>query len=255
MVDSSRPSAPLPSSGPRPGPDGAGPLGALPDGATAVAPDDARVADAAVARAQRWLRTSRGPRPAEVGRREAAATSSLAALLHDPSGVAFTMGFVDEVARPEDDRVAAKALRRLVSPAGGGAPGRAFMSPVDAALLRAGTVAAGIAPSIAMPVARLRLRQLVGHLVFDADGDHLQRRLKRAREVGVRLNLNLLGEAVLGQGEADNRLARTHELLANPSVDYVSIKVSSVVAQLNPRMPWTFGDAEVSVEDIDLGVG
>ncbi|CAM3879195.1 proline dehydrogenase family protein [Tsukamurella ocularis] len=223
MVDSSRSSAPLPSAGT-----------VRPDAGVA-APGDEQVVDAAVARAQRWLRTSRGPRPAEVGRREAAATSSLAALLHDPSGVAFTMGFVDEVARPEDDRVAAKALRRLVSPAAGGAPGRAFMSPVDAALLRAGTVAAGIAPSIAMPVARLRLRQLVGHLVFDADGDHLQRRLRRAREVGVRLNLNLLGEAVLGQGEADNRLARTHELLANPAVDYVSIKVSSVVAQL---VPW-----------------
>ena len=27
-----------------------------------------------------------------------------------------------------------------------------------------------------------------------------------------------------------------------------------VVAQLNPRMPWTFGDAEISVEDVDLGV-
>ena len=27
-----------------------------------------------------------------------------------------------------------------------------------------------------------------------------------------------------------------------------------VVAQLNPRMPWTFGDAEVSVADLDLGV-
>lgn len=27
-----------------------------------------------------------------------------------------------------------------------------------------------------------------------------------------------------------------------------------VVAQLNPRMPWTFGDAEISVDDIDLGV-
>jgi len=216
MVESSRPSAPLPSPG-------------VPSD-----PVDGLV-DAAVARAQRWLRTSRGARPAEVGRREAAATSSLAALLHDPSGVEFTMGFVDQVARPEDDHVAAKALRRLVSPAAGGAPGRAFMSPVDAALLRAGTVAAGIAPSIAMPVARLRLRQLVGHLVFDAEGEKLQRRLRRAREAGVRLNLNLLGEAVLGQGEADNRLARTHELLANPSVDYVSIKVSSVVAQL---VPW-----------------
>ena len=27
-----------------------------------------------------------------------------------------------------------------------------------------------------------------------------------------------------------------------------------VVAQLNPRMPWTYGDAEVDVADIDLGV-
>ncbi|WP_235529416.1 acetyl-CoA hydrolase/transferase family protein [Nocardioides sp. Soil774] len=27
-----------------------------------------------------------------------------------------------------------------------------------------------------------------------------------------------------------------------------------VVAQLNPRMPWTFGDAEISLDDIDLGV-
>lgn len=198
-----------------------------------VAGDDPAVVDAAVTRADRWLRTSRGPRPTEVGRREAAATSSLAALLHDPNGVEFTMGFVDQVARPEDDRVAAKALRRLVSPTDGSTA--AFMGGVDSALLRVGTVAAGIAPSIAMPVARARLRQLVGHLVFDADGDKLRRRLDRAREVGVRLNLNLLGEAVLGQGEADSRLRRTHELLADPAVDYVSIKVSSVVAQL---IPW-----------------
>ncbi|SDQ39537.1 L-proline dehydrogenase [Tsukamurella pulmonis] len=231
MVDSSRPSPSVPT-GAVPG----SPLSSSGTGAVlGTGPGtDRAVVDAAVGRARRWLQVSRGPRPADVGRREAAATSSLAALLHDPSGVEFTMGFVDQVARPEDDHVAAKALRRLVSPAAGGAPGRAFMSPVDAALLRAGTVAAGIAPSIAMPVARLRLRQLVGHLVFDADGDKLQRRLRRAREAGVRLNLNLLGEAVLGQGEADNRLARTHELLSNPSVDYVSIKVSSVVAQLNP---------------------
>ncbi|WP_248490029.1 hypothetical protein [Tsukamurella sp. PLM1] len=68
-----------------------------------------------VARARRWLTAARGRRPAEVGRREAAATTSLAALLHDPSGVEFTMGFVDRVARPEDDVVAATALRRLVS--------------------------------------------------------------------------------------------------------------------------------------------
>src|SRR5690606_32470560 len=47
-----------------------------------------------------------------------------------------------------------------------------------------------------------------------------------------RLNLNLLGEAVLGIEEADRRLANTRELLAREDVDYVSIKVSAVSGKL-----------------------
>ncbi len=43
-----------------------------------------------------------------------------------------------------------------------------------------------------------------------------------------------LGEAVLGEAEADRRLARTSALLDQPDVDYVSVKVSSVVSQIDP---------------------
>src|SRR5206468_1849568 len=57
---------------------------------------------------------------------------------------------------------------------------------------------------------------------------------------GNRLNLNLLGEAVLGEKEAARRLAGTRELLARDDVDYVSIKVSSVVSQLSM---WSFDEA------------
>src|SRR5699024_8774234 len=57
---------------------------------------------------------------------------------------------------------------------------------------------------------------------------------------GIDLNVNLLGEAILGEGEAARRLEGTHKLLARDDVDYVSIKVSSTVA---PHNHWAFDEA------------
>jgi RHH-type proline utilization regulon transcriptional repressor/proline dehydrogenase/delta 1-pyrroline-5-carboxylate dehydrogenase len=50
----------------------------------------------------------------------------------------------------------------------------------------------------------------------------------------VKLNINLLGEAVLGEAEAGRRLDDITELLGRPDVDYVSVKVSSPVAPHSP---------------------
>ena len=38
------------------------------------------------------------------------------------------------------------------------------------------------------------------------------------------------------------------------AVEAARARGALVVAQLNPQMPWTFGDAELAVEDIDIGV-
>ena len=57
--------------------------------------------------------------------------------------------------------------------------------------------------------------------------------LDKAKEDGFTLNLNLLGEAVLGESEAQSRLDDILDLLKNPKVDYVSVKASAVVSQLN----------------------
>jgi len=56
----------------------------------------------------------------------------------------------------------------------------------------------------------------------------------------IRLNVNLLGEAILGEQEAARRLEGTRRLLERDDVDYVSIKVSATVA---PHSPWAFKDA------------
>jgi acyl-CoA hydrolase len=53
----------------------------------------------------------------------------------------------------------------------------------------------------------------------------------------------------------DGRVSLGLEVNVLPAaIEAARARGALVVAQLNPRMPWTFGDAEVSVDDIDLGV-
>ena len=177
---------------------------------------------AAVARAHDWL---------EEGKESTSgshATEQLAALVRDPNGVGFTMDFVDRVARPESNKVAANAMRKITE-----APD--FLGEFNKALLNLGSFFAPYFPWIVMPMARARMRQMVGHLVLDAGSHALNKRLEEANAEGVQLNLNLLGEEVLGEKEAKDRTRRTIELIRNPNVTYVSVKASSLCSQLNHR--------------------
>lgn len=171
-----------------------------------------------------WLADA-ATRPADPGARR------LAAVLRDPRGLEFTVGFIDRVIRPEDAGVAARALRELA----GSTP--RFLPPHLRLGLKLGALASAVAPGVVIPVVRKVLRQMVGHLLIDATDAKLGKAIGRLRADGVRLNINLLGEAVLGEREAARRLTGTRELLARPDVDYVSMKVSAATA---PHSPWAF---------------
>ncbi|PWD50274.1 aldehyde dehydrogenase [Serinibacter arcticus] len=175
----------------------------------------------AIELAARWAAA-----PADAA--ENAASHRLGQLVADRTGLDLAVAFVDKVARPEDTAVAARELAAL--------PARAaasFLTPSDRLLLGVGQRVARLVPSVVVPLARLRLRQLVGHLVVDADDAALTRHLARSRADGYRLNINLLGEAVLGEREAASRVDRTIALVQRDDVDYVSIKVSSLVSQIS----------------------
>lgn len=179
----------------------------------------------AVALAHRWMATT----AADETPAERRATGRLSALVADPAGLELAMRFVDRVARPQDDRVAARELAGLGDRA---ADAAAFLGTSDRVLLGLGSRVAPLLPTAVVPAARIRLRQLVGHLVADA-GPGLAGHIAHARRDGFRLNLNLLGEAVLGEDEANRRLRRVQDLVARPDVDYVSVKVSAVASQLS----------------------
>ena len=180
---------------------------------------------------QRWLAESE-THPVEP------AAQRLAEVLKDPRGLDFTVGFVDGVMRPEDLSVAGRKLAEIaeITPT--------LLPWVLRSAIKTGGFFAPKLPGVVVPISRRVLRAMVGHLVLDATPSKLGPAIAKLRKSGNRLNLNLLGEAVLGEREAGHRLQGTRDFLARDDVDYVSIKVSSVVSQLSM---WSFDEAVADV--------
>ena len=155
------------------------------------------------------------------------AAQRLSAVLSHPNGLDFTVGFVDRVIRTEDTKAAASALAEL----GQLAPDT--LSSLDRAQIRAGSALAKTLPDVVVPAARARMRSMVGHMVVDARDKPFGKAVAAIKQDGHRLNINLLGEAVLGEAEADKHLQDTVDLLRREDVDYVSIKVSSIASQIS----------------------
>ena len=187
----------------------------------------ADVAEDVIALVRRWL-TEASSYPVD------AAAARLAGVLKDPNGLDFTVGFVDGVIRPEDLRVAAANLKQLAPKV------PSFLPWYMRKAVGLGGVMAPVLPQVVVPIARKVLREMVGHLIIDASEAKLGGAIKKIKREGVNLNVNLLGEAILGEGEAARRLEGTTTLLARDDVDYVSIKVSSTVA---PHNHWAFDEA------------
>lgn len=190
------------------------------------------LADDAIALVQKWLIEAKDHPVDKSAQR-------LADVLRDQNGLDFTVGFVDGVVRPEDLRAAAKRLSELkpITPR--------FLPAHLRAAIGLGSTMARPLPGVVVPLARRILRQMVSHLIIDATDSKLGPAIGRVKKPGTRLNVNLLGEAILGAAEAERRLTGIHELLDRPDVDYVSVKVSATVA---PHNHWAFDEAVDHIE-------
>ncbi|WP_449409078.1 proline dehydrogenase family protein [Microbacterium maritypicum] len=193
---------------------------------TPSAPASDTLAERAIELARRWVAEA-----AAVDVDPAAAR--LAGVLQDANGLPFTLGFVDGVMRPESLGAAASQLHRIAPIVPD------FLPWYLRSAVKIGGGMAPVLPAPVVPIARRVLREMVGHLVVDARPAKLGPAIAKIRESGARLNLNLLGEAVLGEAEAKRRLDGIHDLIRRPDVDYVSVKVSAIMSHISM---WAFDD-------------
>ncbi|MFC0581568.1 proline dehydrogenase family protein [Micrococcoides hystricis] len=168
----------------------------------------------------------------------------LTELLQTEEGLTFLVDFIDGVIRTEDAGVAARMLSELVNDLPADVR-RSLPAPLKLALQAAGKTAT-LAPTLVMGTVKRALRAMLGELLVNVNEPTLSRFLNKSQAAGKKLNINLLGEAILGKAEAARRLAGATDLLARDDVDYISLKVSAVVA---PHNPWNFEPAVEQIVD------
>ena len=160
---------------------------------------------------------------------EIAQARRLARMMEDPRGKQLTIALIDQAFRSRRPARIADQISYLLERYG--AP--QFMEWWERVGLMLGGVMAHYLPSVVVPPIVARLRHETQSLILPAEEEELQRYVAERRGAGIRLNLNLLGEAILGEGEAARRLEAYLALLAREDVEYISVKVSSVFSQIN----------------------
>jgi RHH-type transcriptional regulator, proline utilization regulon repressor / proline dehydrogenase / delta 1-pyrroline-5-carboxylate dehydrogenase len=185
--------------------------------------DDARVARA-IEIADELLRAA----SASITRAERRRQDRLGRLVADPAGRELVQRLTDEVLRLDRPGPAAKRFAAL---AGDGIP--RSLGRGDRLLMAVGARLGRVAPAVVMPLVRRRILAETRGLVIAAGDNSLTRHLRGRARAGMQLNLNVLGEAILSDAEAEQRIARVIATLQRPDVDYISVKISAICALLD----------------------
>ena len=150
-------------------------------------------------------------------------------MMTDPMGKVMTMALSDQAFRSHNPARINDQIRHLIE--GYGVP--SFFADWEQAALELGTRVGQYIPHVVVPFVVAKLRAETSSVILPGEEDPFRSYLEKRRQTGTRLNLNHLGEAILGEGEAQRRLQAYLRLLARPDVEYISVKISSIFSQIN----------------------
>jgi RHH-type proline utilization regulon transcriptional repressor/proline dehydrogenase/delta 1-pyrroline-5-carboxylate dehydrogenase len=156
--------------------------------------------------------------------------AQLARMMRDPRGKAFTTSMTDQCFRShKSPRVAAQLIYLIEQ----------FGVPQYLGILKRVQLSlfAMLGKSISyllVPVVIFMLRKETSAVILPGEKHALKSHMQKRRKEGVRLNLNHLGEAILSEEEALQRLhIYLKDLEEDEAIEYVSIKISTIFSQIN----------------------
>lgn len=153
----------------------------------------------------------------------------LARMMKDPQGKVFTTSMLDQCFRSHNNYRVADQLSYILKKYG--IP--RYLSFEKRLGMRMLKTDGKMFSSLSVPLVKGFLRKETASVIIPGEPDQLTEYLSKRRKEGVRINLNHLGEAVLGEEEAKSRLQTYLEDLKNPDIEYISIKISTICSQLN----------------------
>jgi RHH-type transcriptional regulator, proline utilization regulon repressor / proline dehydrogenase / delta 1-pyrroline-5-carboxylate dehydrogenase len=166
-------------------------------------------------------------------RRERKRQAQLAKLMNDPLAKAFTTSLADQCFRSHDpDRIANQMIyliQRFGIPS--------YLSSLDKLKLKFFVGYGYHHARQFIPFVVEQVRREMSSVILPGEPKQLSRQIARRHKAGLSVNLNHLGEAILGEEEAQQRLETYLADLARPEVEVISVKISSICSQINLLAP------------------
>ena len=158
---------------------------------------------------------------------ERAEQRKYAIMVQRPQDKKFLVKMLDESSQIRDRKKLALRIKTLIDMYG--IP--QFLNKRDALLFKLYQLFGYHFDFIAIPIIKKRLRTDTSRVIIDEARPHLTKHLATRFEQKIGQNVNLLGEVVLGNGEADKRYYHYLEALKSPDINYISVKISGIYAQ------------------------
>ncbi|VVS93518.1 proline dehydrogenase family protein [Desulfoluna spongiiphila] len=108
-----------------------------------------------------------------------------------------------------------------------------FMGPLEKSLMMLFMGVGRHLPWLAVPQMVEQIRKQSSRAVVPGEEEPFKAHLAMRKEEGVRMNINHIGEAVLGEEEAAHRLEAYVRDLSSPDIEYISVKISTIYSQIS----------------------
>ncbi len=162
--------------------------------------------------------------------RERAFQKMIARLLMKPNDKVLVTRIIDQSFRSNNARRIAKQINRLLSTYGF----PAFMTFLEKLFLMVFMATGERLSPLLIPVLIYGIRTGSRTVILPGEKTPLLRHLKNRKNSGVQININHLGEAVLGEDESATRLRTYTADLENPLIENISVKISTIYSQILP---------------------
>jgi len=150
-------------------------------------------------------------------------------LICNPSDRATLVQMTDQVFRSRSAHRSADQLVHILDVQG--IPG--FFSPLDKVMLQNFKLFGSFLPGVSMPLVKKKMRHETSNVVLPAEEEYLHKHLSDRYAQGIRMNVNFLGESLIGEKQALERIASYQEALRDPNLEVLSVKISTLYSQIN----------------------
>ncbi|MBC2608094.1 proline dehydrogenase family protein [Pelagicoccus albus] len=188
-------------------------------------PTEDTLVERSIALTEKWQRASNKIK----SKRQIEFDEKVAKMVRNPVNKVFLTELIDQSFRPSEAKRAADQLAYLLNKY----EKVDLFDSFESLLIELFHKAGRHVPRVSVPAVVSRIRQETSDVILDGETEALIKHIKRRQKEKVGVNVNVIGEALLGEEEASKRMETYEQTLAIPQVNYISIKISTIYSQLS----------------------